>query len=110
MTLCAPTEKKVKNDKIKTKRQQNKNQNLSRFGFSRTREWNKTKKKVCASFFLPILQTQRMYNLKLTSSVLKMEGRYTLLYKGEKKQQKQKKNMHKHYAKHIEINSHFMLK
>lgn len=51
-----------------------------------------------------------MYNLKLTSSVLKMEGRYTLLYKGEKKQQKQKKNMHKHYAKHIEINSHFMLK
>lgn len=50
-----------------------------------------------------------MYNLGLTSLVLKMEGWHYYFIK-EKRQQKQKKNMHKHYAKHIEINSHFMLK
>jgi hypothetical protein len=55
---------------------------------------------------------QQMYNLRLTSSVLKMEGKgiYYFIKEEKKAQQKQKKNMHKHYAKHIEINSHFMLK
>ena len=54
-----------------------------------------------------------MYNLQAYK--LKMEGTTSIYYfikegRGEKKQQKQKKNMHKHYAKHIEINSHFTLK
>lgn len=61
--------------------------------------------------FLPAHSAQ-MYNLRLTSSVLKMEGTHYFI-KGEKVKEpsaETKKNMHKHYAKHIEINSHFMLK
>lgn len=52
-----------------------------------------------------------MYNLELTSSVLKMEGtHYFTKGEGKKSRAETKNNMHKHYAKHIEINSHFMLK
>lgn len=41
----------------------------------------------------------------LQAQQLKMEGMH-YVYKVEEK----KRNMHKHYAKHIEINSDFMLK